>query len=51
MDDPALEEGYKALIITEGEIDAGAGSFVYSREPVDGGGMRETLTEQQIRAG
>ncbi|MBY3361254.1 hypothetical protein HFN97_26130 [Rhizobium laguerreae] len=30
---------------------AGAGSFDYSREPVDGGGMREALTEQQIRAG
>ncbi|MGO6967797.1 hypothetical protein [Rhizobium leguminosarum] len=51
MDDPALEEGHKALIITEGEIDAEAGSFDYSREPVDGGGMREALTEQQIRAG
>ncbi|MDV4155250.1 hypothetical protein [Rhizobium brockwellii] len=25
---------------------AGAGSFDYSREPVDGGGMREALTEQ-----
>ncbi|NNG74714.1 hypothetical protein HLI18_33835, partial [Rhizobium laguerreae] len=30
---------------------AGAGSFDYSREPVDGGGSREPLTEQQIRAG
>jgi hypothetical protein len=30
---------------------AGAGSFDYSREPVDGGGSREPLTERQIRAG
>ncbi|NEJ10329.1 hypothetical protein GR238_33720 [Rhizobium leguminosarum] len=30
---------------------AGAGSFDYSREPVDGGGLREPLSEQQIRAG
>ncbi|PDT19383.1 hypothetical protein [Rhizobium hidalgonense] len=30
---------------------AGAGSFDYSREPVDGGGPREPLTERQIRAG
>ncbi|WP_206615942.1 hypothetical protein [Rhizobium sp. WSM1325] len=30
---------------------AGTGSFDYSREPVDGGGSREPLTEQQIRAG
>ncbi|KQV28119.1 hypothetical protein ASC97_07160 [Rhizobium sp. Root1203] len=30
---------------------AGAGSFDYSREPVDGGGSREPLTERQIQAG
>jgi hypothetical protein len=30
---------------------AGAGSFDYSREHVDGGGAREPLTERQIRAG
>lgn len=30
---------------------AGAGSFDYTREPVDGGGAREPLTERQIRAG
>lgn len=30
---------------------AGAGSFDYSKEPVDGGGAREPLTERQIRAG
>ena len=29
---------------------AGAGSFDYSREPVDGGGAREPLTERQMRA-
>jgi hypothetical protein len=29
---------------------AGAGSFDYSREPVDGGGAREPLTERQLRA-
>ncbi|MGQ3215772.1 hypothetical protein [Shinella sp.] len=30
---------------------AGAGSFDYSRERVDGGGATEPLTERQIRAG
>lgn len=30
---------------------AGAGSFDYSREHVDGGGASEPLTERQIRAG
>ncbi len=30
---------------------AGAGSFDYSREQVDGGGAREALTERQIEAG
>lgn len=30
---------------------AGAGSFDYSREPVDGGGVREPITERQINAG
>jgi len=29
---------------------AGAGSFDYSREPVDGGGAREALSERQLRA-
>lgn len=30
---------------------AGAGSFDYAREPVDGGGPREPITERQIDAG
>lgn len=30
---------------------AGAGSFDYSREPVDGGGHREPITDSQIDAG
>lgn len=30
---------------------SGAGSFDYSREPVDGGGPREPITERQIVAG
>ncbi|MCM2293051.1 hypothetical protein NAC44_12030 [Allorhizobium sp. BGMRC 0089] len=30
---------------------AGAGSFDYSREPVDGGGVREPITDRQIDAG
>lgn len=30
---------------------AGAGSFDYSREPVDGGGAREPITDHQIEAG
>ncbi|NBB07872.1 hypothetical protein [Pseudomonas monteilii] len=30
---------------------AGAGSFDYSREPVDGGGARESITDSQIEAG
>jgi hypothetical protein len=30
---------------------SGAGSFDYSREPVDGGGAREPITDTQIEAG
>jgi hypothetical protein len=30
---------------------SGAGSFDYSREPVDGGGAREPITDRQIDAG
>lgn len=30
---------------------SGAGSFDYSREPVDGGGSRDPLTERQVNAG
>ncbi len=30
---------------------AGAGSFDYSREPVDGGGVREPITDRQVHAG
>lgn len=30
---------------------SGAGSFDYSREPVDGGGSREPITDRQIKAG
>lgn len=30
---------------------AGAGSFDYSREPVDGGGAREPITDRQVYAG
>jgi hypothetical protein len=30
---------------------SGAGSFDYSREQVDGGGLREPITDRQIRAG
>ncbi|MDH7790717.1 hypothetical protein [Ochrobactrum sp. AN78] len=30
---------------------SGAGSFDYSREPVDGGGVRTTISESQIEAG
>src|SRR5690606_3037354 len=30
---------------------AGAGSFDYSREPVDGGGPRSALSDRQIQAG
>lgn len=30
---------------------SGAGSFDYSREPVDGGGTREPITDRQIDAG
>lgn len=29
----------------------GAGSFDYSREPVDGGGSRDAITDRQIDAG
>lgn len=30
---------------------SGAGSFDYSREPVDGGGAREPITDRQVNAG
>jgi hypothetical protein len=30
---------------------AGAGSFDYTREPVDGGGARESITDRQVDAG
>lgn len=30
---------------------AGAGAFDYSREPVDGGGAREPISERQVMAG
>jgi len=51
IDDSQKEAADKFRRLWEAMGGAGAGSFDYSREPVDGGGAREPLTERQIRAG
>jgi hypothetical protein len=50
--DPAqVKAGERFRIIWEALGGAGAGSFDYSREPVDGGGPRSALSDRQIQAG
>jgi hypothetical protein len=46
-----LQAANKFRWIWEAMGGAGAGSFDYSREPVDGGGVREAITDRQIDAG
>lgn len=50
--DPAqVKAGERFRTIWEALGGAGAGSFDYSREPVDGGGPRSALSDRQIQAG
>lgn len=51
IDDAQVKAGERFRSIWEALGGSGAGSFDYSREPVDGGGAREALTERQIQAG
>jgi hypothetical protein len=51
IDESQLAAANKFRSLWESMGGAGAGSFDYSREHVDGGGAREPLTERQIRAG
>lgn len=51
IDDAQVKAGEKFRMIWEALGGAGAGSFDYSREPVDGGGPRSALSDRQIQAG
>lgn len=51
IDEAQLAAANKFRSLWEAMGGAGAGSFDYSREHVDGGGAPEPLTERQIRAG
>jgi hypothetical protein len=50
--DPAqVKAGERFRTVWESLGGAGAGSFDYTREPVDGGGPRSALSDRQIQAG
>lgn len=51
IDECQLAAGNRFRSLWEAMGGAGAGSFDYSREHVDGGGARDPLTERQIQAG
>jgi len=51
LDDAQIEAGNRFRSVWEALGGAGAGSFDYSREPVDGGGPRSALSDRQIQAG
>ncbi|MGF6253802.1 hypothetical protein [Ensifer sp. LBL] len=51
INDAQERAGEKFRRIWEALGGAGAGSFDYSREPVDGGGPRSALSDSQIQAG
>lgn len=51
IDEAQLAAANRFRMLFEAMGGAGAGSFDYSREPVDGGGSREPLTDRQIQAG
>jgi hypothetical protein len=51
IDEAQVKAGERFRSIWEALGGAGTGAFDYSREPVDGGGAREALSERQIRAG
>lgn len=46
-----IEAAVKFRRLWEALGGAGAGSFDYAREPVDGGGVRESITDRQLDAG
>jgi hypothetical protein len=51
LDSYHLEAASKFRSAYEALVGSGAGSFDYSREPVDGGGARDPITERQLVAG
>ncbi|WP_083222517.1 hypothetical protein [Ensifer sp. LC163] len=51
INDAQVKAGEKFRRIWEALGGSGAGSFDYSREPVDGGGPRSALSDSQIQAG
>ncbi|WP_430438980.1 hypothetical protein [Shinella sp.] len=51
IDEAQAKAGERFRRIWEALGGAGAGSFDYSREPVDGGGPRSALSDRQIQAG
>lgn len=51
INDAQSKAGEKFRCIWEALGGAGAGSFDYSREPVDGGGPRSALSDRQVQAG
>jgi hypothetical protein len=51
IDDAQVKAGERFRGIYESLGGAGTGAFDYSREPVDGGGPTESITERQLQAG
>ena len=51
IDEAQAKAGERFRRVWEALGGAGAGSFDYSREPVDGGGPRSALSDKQIQAG
>lgn len=51
LDDAQIKAGDRFRTIWESLGGSGAGSFDYSREPVDGGGPVAALSDRQIQAG
>jgi hypothetical protein len=51
INEAQVKAGERFRSIWEALGGAGGGSFDYSREPVDGGGPRVTLTDRQVAAG
>lgn len=51
IDEAQAKAGERFRRMWEALGGAGAGSFDYSREPVDGGGPRSALSDRQIQAG
>lgn len=51
LDDAQIKAGNRFRAVWEALGGSGAGSFDYSREPVDGGGPRSALSDRQVQAG